>query len=135
MREVRPSEFYQRMSVEDQIQFDRWLKANAVVASIFTAAVVAMAFVYWHNSGPADESTAGIRTVSKSELLASDRTNWGKASAEFMKHGTPMSKRSVRPGARLNENSHEVNSFIDHLQIFLLPSQGSQKRRLPSFPV
>jgi hypothetical protein len=44
MREVRPSEFYQRMSVEDQIQFDRWLKANAVVASIFTAAVVAMAF-------------------------------------------------------------------------------------------
>jgi hypothetical protein len=79
MREVRASEFYQRMSVEDQIQFDRWLKANAVVASIFTAAVVAMAFVGGQNSGPADASTAGIRTVSKSELLASDRTNWGKA--------------------------------------------------------
>ena len=78
MREVRPSEFYQRMSVEDQIQFDRWLKANAVVASIFTAAVVAMAFV-GQNSGPADASAAGIRTVSKSQLLASDRTNWGKA--------------------------------------------------------
>jgi hypothetical protein len=58
------------MSVEDQIQFDRWLKANAVVASIFTAAVVAMAFVGGQNSGPADASTAGI---------ASDRTNWGKA--------------------------------------------------------
>ena len=49
MREVRPSEFYQRMSVEDQIEFDRWLKANAVVASIFTAAVDAMAFVGGHN--------------------------------------------------------------------------------------
>ena len=79
MREVRPSEFYQRMSVEDQIQFDRWLKANAVVASIFTAAVVAMAFVGGQNSGPADASAAGIKTASKSELLASDRTNWGKA--------------------------------------------------------
>jgi hypothetical protein len=79
MGEGRPSEFYQRMSVEDQIQFDRWLKANAVVASIFSAAVVAMAFFGAQNSGPADATAAGIRTTSKSESLSSDRTNWGKA--------------------------------------------------------
>jgi hypothetical protein len=78
MGEGRPSESYQRMSVEDQIQFDRWLKANAVVASIFSAAVVAMAFFGAQNSGPADTTAAGIRTGSKSESLASDRTNWGK---------------------------------------------------------
>jgi hypothetical protein len=65
--------------VKDQLQFDRWLKANAVVASIFTAAVVAMAFIGGQNSGPADASAGGIKTASKSELLASDRTNWGKA--------------------------------------------------------
>jgi hypothetical protein len=79
MSEVRPSEFYQRMSVQDQIQFDRWLKANAVVASIFAVAVVAMAFVGAQNSGPDHASAATIKTASKNELLASDRTNWGKA--------------------------------------------------------
>jgi hypothetical protein len=78
MKEVRPSELYQRMSVEDQIQFDRWLKANAVVASIFWVAVVAMVFVGAH-SEPAHTTAADIRTASlKGGLLASDRTNWGK---------------------------------------------------------
>jgi hypothetical protein len=79
MREVRPSEFYQRMSVEDQMQFDRWLKANAVVASLFSALVVAMLFLGAQSSEPADTTTASVRTASKSELVASDRTNWGKA--------------------------------------------------------
>jgi len=78
MREVRPSECYQRMSTEDQIQFDRWLKANAVVASLFSAVVVAMFFLGAQSSEP-DTTIASIRTASKSELVASDRTNWGKA--------------------------------------------------------
>jgi len=42
MAEGRISESYQNMSVEDQVEFNRWLKANAVVASIFSAAVIAM---------------------------------------------------------------------------------------------
>src|SRR5262245_31696941 len=79
MREVRPSEFYSRMSIEDQIQFDRWLKANAVVASLFWAAVVAMLFLGAQSSQPAHTTASVITTASKSELLASDRTNWGKA--------------------------------------------------------
>jgi hypothetical protein len=79
MREVRPSESYQRMSIEDQKRFDRWLSANAALASIFWAAVVAMALVGAQNSGPADLAAAGIGIASKSELLASDRTNRGKA--------------------------------------------------------
>jgi hypothetical protein len=78
MREVRPSEFYQKMSVEDQMQFDRWLKANAVVASLFSALVVAMFFLGAQSSEPADTTTASITTASKSELVASDRTNWGR---------------------------------------------------------
>jgi hypothetical protein len=67
------------MSVEDQMQFDRWLKANAVVASLFSALVVAMLFLGAQSSEPADTTTASVRTASKSELVASDRTNWGKA--------------------------------------------------------
>ena len=79
MREVRPSEFYQRMSVEDQMQFDRWLKANAVVAALFSAVVIAMLFAGARSSERADTTAAAIRTASKSELVASDRTNWGRA--------------------------------------------------------
>ena len=79
MREIRPSECYQRMSTEDQIQFDRWLKANAVVASLFSALVVAMLFLGAQSSEPADTTAASIRTTSKNELVASDRTNWGRA--------------------------------------------------------
>jgi hypothetical protein len=78
MAEGRISESYQKMSVEDQIEFNRWLKANAVVASIFAAAVVAMAFVGAQSSGSADRPAAGTRTTLRSEFLASDRTNWGK---------------------------------------------------------
>jgi hypothetical protein len=84
MREVRPSEFYQKMSVEDQMQFDRWLKANAVVASLFSALVIAMFFLGAQSSEPADTTTASITIASKSELVArselvaSDRTNWGR---------------------------------------------------------
>ena len=78
MREVRPSEFYQRMSIEDQIQFDRWFKANAIVASLFWAAVVAMLFLGAQSSEPADPTAVTIATASKSKLLANDRTNWGR---------------------------------------------------------
>ena len=79
MAEGRIAEFYQKISAEDPIEFDRWLKANAVVASIFSAAMVPMAFVGAQNSGPDHARAAAIKTASKSELLASDRTNWGKA--------------------------------------------------------
>jgi hypothetical protein len=92
MREVRPSEFYQRMSTEDQIQFDRWLRANAVVASLFSVAVVAMFFLGTQSSEPADTTAFVITTASKSELLASDRTNWGKTYRrvhEARQHPTP----------------------------------------------
>ena len=34
---------YKNMSPEDQRKYDRWLKASAVVGSIFAAAIVAMA--------------------------------------------------------------------------------------------
>jgi hypothetical protein len=78
MAEGRISESYQKMSVEDQIEFDRWLKTNAVVGSIFAAAVLVMAFVGAQSSGSADRPAAGTRTTSRSEFLASDRTNWGK---------------------------------------------------------
>ena len=37
------SRMYQQLSTEDRRTFDRWLKANTVIGSIFSAALVAMA--------------------------------------------------------------------------------------------
>jgi hypothetical protein len=79
MREIRPSEFYRRMSIEDRIQFDRWLKANAiVVASLFSALVVAI-FIGAQSSKPADTAATSIGTNPKSAPVTSERTNWGRA--------------------------------------------------------
>jgi hypothetical protein len=78
MGEGRTSEFYKQLSPQDRIQFDRWLKANAVVASIFSAAVVVMAFAGTRSSGPVDASAAHIRIASQSPFAADDGTLWGK---------------------------------------------------------
>ena len=40
--------------VQRELQFDRWLKVNAVVASIFSAALVTMAFLGTPFSGSVD---------------------------------------------------------------------------------
>ena len=78
MQERRTSEFYKQLSPQDRIQFDRWLKANAVVASIFSAALVAMAFLGTPFSGSVDTSAAHVRTASISSIPESDGTLWGK---------------------------------------------------------
>ena len=78
MQERRTSEFYKQLSPQDRMQFDRWLKANAAVASIFCAALVVMAFLGSPFSGSADTSAAHIRTASISSFPAGDGTLWGK---------------------------------------------------------
>jgi len=116
MAEGRISESYQKMSAEDRIEFNRWLKANAVVASIFSAALVAMAFVGAQNSGSV-ETAAGIRTDSRSEFVASDRMNWGKAYRRAREARRRHVPNDQRDGARLND-----------LQLLLLPLEGSDER-------
>jgi hypothetical protein len=48
----------QSMSPEDRHAFDRWLKANAVVGSIFAAALIAMALLGSNSVGPGDATVA-----------------------------------------------------------------------------
>ena len=78
MQERRTSEFYRQLSPQDRIQFDRWLKANAAVASIFSAALVVMAFLGSPFSGSVNTSAAHIRTAAISSFPSSDGTLWGK---------------------------------------------------------
>jgi len=78
MGEGRTSEFYKQLSPQDRIQFDRWLKANVAVASIFSAALVVMAFFGATFSGSVDSSAARMMTASVSPFPTDDGTLWGK---------------------------------------------------------
>jgi hypothetical protein len=66
------SEFYKQLSPQDRIVFDRWLKANVVIASIFSTALFAMAFFGTPFSESIDASAAHIKTASISSFHASD---------------------------------------------------------------
>jgi hypothetical protein len=46
------------MSCEERIEFDRWLNANIVVASLFSIALVAIAFAGARSSEPAEGAAA-----------------------------------------------------------------------------
>jgi hypothetical protein len=78
MQERRTSEYYKQLSPQDRIQFDRWLKANAAIAAIFSAALVVMGFLGGPSSHSIETSAADIRTASISSIPAGDGTLWGK---------------------------------------------------------
>ncbi len=42
---MRASREFQNMSPKDQLTFNRWIRANAVVGSIFAVAMLAMALM------------------------------------------------------------------------------------------
>jgi hypothetical protein len=62
---------YRTMSPEDQLTFNRWLKANAVVGLVVLAALVAMAVVGANSERPRDPMLAAGKNVP--ELVATDR--------------------------------------------------------------
>ena len=59
---------YQDLSTEDRRTFDRWLKANAVIASIFAMALVAIAI---NSSGPPWPATATAKSAETGDIIAS----------------------------------------------------------------
>jgi hypothetical protein len=56
--------FYKQMSPENQRAFNRWLKANAILGSIFTAGIIAMAVAGSMSAGPRDAALASTTSVS-----------------------------------------------------------------------
>ena len=62
---------YRTMSPEDQLTFNRWLKANAVAGVIVLAGLVAMAMMGANSERPRDPILAAGKNVP--ELVASDR--------------------------------------------------------------
>jgi hypothetical protein len=74
---------YRELSCADRVAFDRWLKANAVVASIFSVALVIMAFA---GARPADqvESATGRNAPGlQRESRAPDATLWDKVQGKI----------------------------------------------------
>jgi hypothetical protein len=61
---------YRDMSAEDRRTFDRWLRANGVIASVFAAAFVAMAMAATNTTGP---SQALAQNIEAAKLGAAER--------------------------------------------------------------
>lgn len=66
------SHSYMKMSLDDQRTFDRWLKANAIIGSIFAVGVIAMA-VAGYNSGGARDGAVAENTKTTTDVVASER--------------------------------------------------------------
>jgi hypothetical protein len=47
----------------DPREFDRWIKANVAIGSIFAIAILAMAAAGLNSAGQQDETTAVVSTV------------------------------------------------------------------------
>jgi hypothetical protein len=69
---------YRRLSCTDRVAFDRWLKANAVVASIFSVALVVMAFAGARPAGPVEQATDRNAPGLQREFAVPDATLWDK---------------------------------------------------------
>jgi hypothetical protein len=69
---------YRRSSCTDRVAFDRWLKANAVVASIFSVALVFMAFAGARPAGRVEEAAGRNVSGLQREFPVTQPTLWDK---------------------------------------------------------
>ena len=69
---------YRKLSCSDRVAFDRWLKANAVVASIFSVALVVMAFAGSRPAGPVEGAAGRNAPGLQRGSPAHDPTLWDK---------------------------------------------------------
>jgi hypothetical protein len=60
-----------KMLPQDQREFDRWLKANAIISSIFVAGLLAMALAGANSAGPRDSAVAN--NTKASDVAASEQ--------------------------------------------------------------
>ena len=58
---------YKDLSAQERVAFDRWLKANAIIASVFAAALVAIAMAGSNATGPREASAESgeVKKVSR----------------------------------------------------------------------
>jgi hypothetical protein len=71
---------YTEMSAEDQRAFDRWMKANLVVGSLFASALVVMALI----GSKALEPETAVAQTGKSVLIATPNYNESLSPYEIM---------------------------------------------------
>jgi hypothetical protein len=84
---------YRRPSCTDRVAFDRWLKANAVVASIFSVALVFMAFAGARPAGRVEEAAGRHVSGLQREFRVTQPTLWDKVQ-EKVRDARERHKRS-----------------------------------------
>jgi hypothetical protein len=62
------SQQYERMSLQDQRTFDRWISANAIFGAVLALGILAMAVAGFHAPGP----DAAIASPKASNVIAAD---------------------------------------------------------------
>jgi hypothetical protein len=75
---------YRKLSCADRVAFDRWLKANAVVASIFSVALVVMAFAGARPAGPVEEAADRNAPGLQRTFPVRDPTLWDNAQRKVL---------------------------------------------------
>jgi hypothetical protein len=75
---------YRKLSCTDRVAFDRWLKANAVVASIFSVALVVMAVVGARPAGQVEGAAGRSASGLQRESSAHDSTLWDKVNRKVI---------------------------------------------------
>jgi hypothetical protein len=75
---------YRKLSCADRVAFDRWLKANAVVASIFSVALVVMAFAGGRPAGPVEGAAGRNAPGLQREFPAHDPTLWNNVNRKVL---------------------------------------------------
>lgn len=63
----------QNWSPQDRSEFDRWIKANAVIGSLLAAGLLAMAIAGMPSTGPGDAASAGNSQGSEVAASAQSR--------------------------------------------------------------
>jgi hypothetical protein len=84
---------YRKPSCTDRVAFDRWLKANAVVASIFSVALVFMAFAGARPAGRVEEAAGRHVSGLQREFRVTQPTLWDKVQ-EKVRDARERHKRS-----------------------------------------
>src|SRR5262245_12127613 len=76
--------FYRKLSCADRVAFDRWLKANAVVASIFSVALIVMAFAGARPAGQVEGAAGRNAPGLQREFPVAQPTLWDKAQRKVL---------------------------------------------------
>ena len=113
-REMRYAGSLSKLSCSDRVAFDRWLKANAVVASIFSVALVVMAFAGCRPAGPVEGAAGATRPVCNADLPPMTQRCGTRCKEKLAKHASATSEAASETRQKHREREENAQ-FIEEI--------------------